>query len=670
MDKVRHTTQLADHQERVQKLLQLAQQHLAILKALSLNTESRHVEALIQSLNTDEFRLLVIGEFSRGKSTLINAMLGKIVLPAYPTEATAIINEIRWGATTQAVIHSNENGIDKSESIPVEVLEKYVLVKEGQENPYSMVEIFWPLPLLEARVLIVDSPGLNVVSKARKAMTMNYLPQADAIIFVTFSQAAGDAVEIRTIEKIRDAGHSFIFFICNRINQIEPDERELVKRDARKKFGPYTDAGEKYIFFVNALGALKGREAMTAGKSQVTVDMLPMSPAQALKDSGIPEFESALTDFLVHERGRIKLLRPAIALQNLVHSAQNELNEREKLLKKQGDELAEQYKQKEGSLKHIERLRENIGFKIKSFSEDLGGIAKRASRELYRELPAKVDEWVADYELKYPVEAGDLWTQDARNQAAQRVMGELSEAMSEHIEAEFEQWEQSALQPLLMREGEELFPQVLQELREFAQEFEEVRRGLLDDDAGTNPVNNEQLEEFVRAILERITLMSGSVNLDEFGFGSLLKVLLPAGGVLGTIMLALSWHPFLFAIMLGITVVAVIFGQTGKINQKLKENFVQEYKAKLVQEGSDLSEQVGEAVQQRLQGLRENIDTALRDEVQKFRDQVEATMDDINQHQVEQRLSEIVGYRVELAKFDGYLSGMIGELKSMRANID
>ena len=64
---------------------------------------------LKESSLSDDFKVLVIGEFSSGKSTMVNALLGEPILPERATTATAIITEIRYGKQKKAVIYPKEN---------------------------------------------------------------------------------------------------------------------------------------------------------------------------------------------------------------------------------------------------------------------------------------------------------------------------------------------------------------------------------------------------------------------------------------------------------------------------------------------------------------------------------------------------------------------------------
>ncbi len=100
-------------------LSNLLERQLTILSSLKLTALESKLQKIYQAVLTDTFKVLVIGEFKRGKSTFINAMLGQKVLPAYATPTTAIISEVKWGAEPKALLHY----LKKNDSSPGRIQE-------------------------------------------------------------------------------------------------------------------------------------------------------------------------------------------------------------------------------------------------------------------------------------------------------------------------------------------------------------------------------------------------------------------------------------------------------------------------------------------------------------------------------------------------------------------
>ncbi|MCU0515773.1 MAG: dynamin family protein, partial [Oscillatoria sp. Prado101] len=297
--------QYQDFQKKRDTLLNIIQRLEAAVRSLSMKGWEETLQRLEERIRAENFKVLVLGEFKRGKSTFINALLGERVLPAYAKPCTAIINEVKWGENRRALLHfiQSESGPFKPAlEIPVEEIQNYVVIQDGVSeseaingSPYEKVELLWPLDICRNNVEIIDSPGLNEHA-IRQKVTMDYLSSVDAILFVLSCEVLGSQSEIDVIDNtLRSMGHEDIFFICNRFNMIDADEREDIKQHGLSKLAPRTARGAERVFFINALGALKGR---TSGNGALVAE------------SGVPHLEKELEKFLASERGGMKIIRP------------------------------------------------------------------------------------------------------------------------------------------------------------------------------------------------------------------------------------------------------------------------------------------------------------------------------------------------------------------------
>lgn len=279
---------------------------------------------LKKKLENDNFKVLVIGEFKNGKSTFINALMGEKVLPAYSTPCTAVINEVVYGKEKKATLYfkdplPEEMSTDIQPSAlqhirkhagkqipPIELdvadLVDYVAIPDPtkdqadsiKELPYSKVVLEYPIELCHDGIEIIDSPGLNE-NGTRTKVTEEYLNQADAILFVFRCPKIAGASEMDYItDQIHARGHNDIFFICNAINQIPEEEQDRLIRFGNKKLSPLTTLKEEGIFYVDALGALKAKQSKDYSE---------------LEKTGMPGFESALSEYLRNNKGKAKLMQ-------------------------------------------------------------------------------------------------------------------------------------------------------------------------------------------------------------------------------------------------------------------------------------------------------------------------------------------------------------------------
>lgn len=412
-------------------------------------------------LEKDNFKVLVIGEFKRGKSTFINALMGKKILPSYSTPCTAVINEVVYGKDEQATLYFKDkkemptdlHSVPKcaqqhilkyqnQEEIPpmsinVDELEQYVAISEEdldkepsdavRGTPYSKVVLQYPIPLCRDGVELIDSPGLNENS-VRTKVTQDYLQQADAILFVLRSTAAGSATEMDFIEnEIQARGHEDIFFIINAIDQISEDEQPRLKRFIQKKFAPLTALGEKGIFFVSSANALKAKKE----HYQIT-----------LNDTGLPKLEEALSDYLRNDRGREKLMmgiRPTKAYINKLRT------EKVESFKQGLDQDVVQMQKKVEE----EKPRLDLAFQNKKLVE---GQIENAKKELRLELQRKmalqyerVIKGVPDFVKGLQLENKMTINPFTQKERKQKLEEEVVDSLQAFIQGEMNKWSKEEL---------------------------------------------------------------------------------------------------------------------------------------------------------------------------------------------------------------------------------
>ena len=252
-----------------------------ITTELNMSSDSDNLDKLSTKVNNDTFKIQVIGSFKSGKSTFINSLLGEDVLPAFSWPTTAVINEVKYGESKEAILYfrnplpenlpqsispkalAHIKKYGKEDIPPLHIdyseLEEYVVIPMGEdakemllESPYEKVELFWPLGMLKEGVEIIDSPGLNE-AKTRTRVTMDYLTKADAILFVTMADKLCGMDEVDFIENnLKEFGFTDPFFIVNHFDNIPGRDKDGIVRFAKMRLSKYTTND---IFFISALQA-------------------------------------------------------------------------------------------------------------------------------------------------------------------------------------------------------------------------------------------------------------------------------------------------------------------------------------------------------------------------------------------------------------------------------
>lgn len=224
----------------------------------SVNDLLEKINSKIFQLKNQAFKILVIGEFKKGKSTLINSLIGQEILPAYSRPCTDVVNEVCWGNEEKILIQKIDNSIIEIKRAD---FEKYVTIGgefNSEENKTKSAQVFFPVDYCLNGVSIVDTPGLNEDIK-RNNTTIGFLPSADAVIFVLSADQPCSMTELLMIEDlVKVHGFKYIFFVCNRINVIRAKEVEDLKKYVSEKMDPYLLKDQR-VYFIDALSALENK---------------------------------------------------------------------------------------------------------------------------------------------------------------------------------------------------------------------------------------------------------------------------------------------------------------------------------------------------------------------------------------------------------------------------
>ncbi|HUU33022.1 MAG TPA: dynamin family protein, partial [Vicinamibacterales bacterium] len=227
-------------------------------------------EALAQSVRRlDElFLLVVVGEFNSGKSTFINALVGQRVLEEGATPTTRHIQVLTYGPE---VSHAGSEGAIDLVTAPVDMLRQ---------------------------IHIVDTPGTNAIFREHEAITVDYVPRADVVLFITSADRPFTETERGFMAAIREWGKKIVVVI-NKADILEtPADREGVEQFVRSSAAALLGR-EPEIFAVSARAALR---AKIAGGNAAALDPAAQSFA------ALEHYLATTLD--ARERVRLKLLNP------------------------------------------------------------------------------------------------------------------------------------------------------------------------------------------------------------------------------------------------------------------------------------------------------------------------------------------------------------------------
>lgn len=253
---------------------------------------------LLTRLAEDRFNLLVVGRFNRGKSTLLNALLGGNYLPTGIVPLTSVITTVRYGTRKQVFLNFYNSGSDKGVSglrkgVQLSQLADYVTQQSNPGNIKNIAyaEIELPVEILRRGFFFVDSPGLGSPIIENTQTTERFLPEADAFILVTSYESPLSEEEDRILHRIRYANKK-LFVVVNKHDTVSAAERTEVLRFVKERIEKLGFAGEPQIFSISA------RLAAEAAQS---------TKKELLDESGLRPFQTALLQFLTEERAELFL---------------------------------------------------------------------------------------------------------------------------------------------------------------------------------------------------------------------------------------------------------------------------------------------------------------------------------------------------------------------------
>ena len=403
-----------------QNLLDIVAETTDVFRQMEDTAVETTLSELADKLRRDTFKVLVIGEFKRGKSTFINALLHQEILPAYPNPCTAIINEIKLGNDSHAVIHfkksigklpeglapdikayiaSHAGGEIPPLTIPLDRLGEYVTIIDAQnekksvaEAPFERAEVFLPVDLCRDGIEIIDSPGLNEHG-TRSAIANRYAEQADAIIFSLLCQPLASETEMASIDMLRRIGHKDIFFICNSFDLIRERDRPDVIQRAKDLLLPRTDLGERGLHFVSSYDALEARTTAVDDTKREELE----------RSSNFPPMEAALRDFLVNDRGRVKLLVPSETVAQKLAKLPEMVAARKAALRKNDEELRAKYLTLCESVSDLEQREQtntdNLSGKISKIEQLIIRESDAFIADVAKNIPGWVNECNPDADL-------------------------------------------------------------------------------------------------------------------------------------------------------------------------------------------------------------------------------------------------------------------------------
>lgn len=630
------------YNKRRSELLALAKNQANIIDQIKMDDIQREgtkqgdvVKGLVERLSNDKLRVLIVGRFSAGKSTFINALIGETLLPATPTPTTGVLCQIAYAEEQdkRVTLYPKEDtpGGAQPFDISVEALEDYIKIDHIGEaetevtSKYKRMELFWPLDLCKNGVELIDSVGLDDPD-SRDSITLDYANSVDAVLYVMKSLDCNSKKDLDTIELLRSLGYQSLFFIITYYDQIkssaamgEQSEEEF-QEIVYKSLLPLTDLGREGIRFVDSRSALIGRKQGDDAK---------------VIESGIEAVEQSLESFLVTEKGRAKLITTLRSLSAANKAAMQVIPARIDMLQLSTVDLERRYEAAKGPLNLLQTKRKLIISQVESAIVEISDKALVLATHYFSDLPSKLSGWADQYEI----EGGIGFP--PRKSTLEPLVKEVLNHLKSEIEKDISNWTAESLSPTIEQGVQNMQDTLESEAQDFIQSANRIRVNISIGDHISDEELAKQEEPSVwgRLIAGGYTLLTrdfltGGMGM-VMGIGAMVRTI--ALQVVAGVLLAVFGliNPFaLIAASIGAILagnVMTMFSLKSDIKKKVAKKMSEE----LASRQMDLAENVRSSTRTKLEELRDALDAGLSGEISSIEDEVEAVLLERKQGQLD-----------------------------------
>jgi len=431
-----------------------------------------------KKLKSESFRVAIVGEFSQGKSTLLNALLGEEIQPVREIPCSGTITVLKYGKQKRVVCRYKDG---REEEIPFEQYQEKAAISEDAalgdlsdelaETEIEEIICYHPdLDLCRSGVEILDSPGLNEHPE-RTAVVNKLLEEIDAVIFLTNATRPLTQGEKDLVQDLRNrlnfgkgnepANNLFVVVNFWDLLRTEKGRQQVQNRIEKLVMGESPIiAGENRLHFISAQSALDAIMAGNDGEYLIN----------------FKKFVAALENFMTVERGALKIQQSVTKINGLIQESLGELKQAENLL--------------EGNVKLSEEAKQKIFEQIGETSGRFGKITHAAS-QLIENSGEKVIEswnnWIEGLASRITEEAEAWNSEHSPLSDRKKVVQDYTQQFQASLSNELQTWGTTEVKDIILKEINELNLKIYDQLQA-------IRANLQELDSEVNANLNEQFD--------------------------------------------------------------------------------------------------------------------------------------------------------------------------------
>lgn len=411
------------------------------MNQLELTRQAKQARDMATRIKSHVFSVGIMGEFKRGKSTVINALLGEEIAPADVVPASATLNRITYGMKPRATVLYKDG---HHEEVPVNKIADYVTkITEDSAATAELVDqavIEYPCQFCQNNVEIIDTPGLNDDDRM-DAISEAIIPRLDAVVLVLSADSPFSKSEAEFVRnKLMTSDVTRLIVLVNRIDVIygEENRARILKSIRAKIFKEILERTE-------AIHGADSKLYQDTKDKLSDIKLYPLSAIQALigrkenrqelvQQSGILEFEERLRKLLTQERGILEIARASGLITTLLGEGENALNLRMSALEMTTEEFLRNQKEAEIKIEELRRGKKEEKGRIRHKSVEIRKQMDDFVQKKYVDLEHRVN----DYLNAYPITIEELKTETKQKKLRSKVASDLEEeitkALSEYME--------------------------------------------------------------------------------------------------------------------------------------------------------------------------------------------------------------------------------------------
>ncbi len=606
------------------------------------------IEALdkTKQKQAEKFTILIMGTFSSGKSSMINAFIGENLLPTGFLPETAVIGELHYSQQKSITMYPKK-GKWKGGDAPFQLdqatpeeIEKYASIdNEGHmnskddesnriESPFEKMVITWPLEILKDGVVIVDSPGTNDPYSNDK-IVQSYIPRADAMIYLMKGLDAYTMDDKKALEGINKVGIRNIVFgityfdtVCQNYMGKEAKMQtflNVIRSDCKK----HTDLGDEGIHFIASLDGLKAK---------ITDDH------ELLVKSGYDGLEKYIQKYLVENKGKDQVKNIAQSIRHTAQDMQKEAAVLNAAMTKSAEEVRRDINRAKKELEIARNDAKNVKRSFRNTMENLKGPAKDKVQKFFAGVANEID--LDDFEpvTELPSGLGKL-NPLASKKAAEAMKEEYQKEFNRRLNKRVNEWIATQLSSYLQAETKEAAKKMRQSLEEFAAQLNRIDSVMVGEDVDVNVGGTASSVALGLgyAILTGDWFTGGMSAV--YGKGAFVRSLgfqAAAGAALGVALLAGApiTLPVVALAAIGASILAVLTGNNEKKAQKIKKTVLETCRQVYTEQKEHQMKMV-DAIMSNVNKVIEKVcvdmDEALRADILNKQNLIQKTLDSLNE---------------------------------------